>query len=320
MNWYKRQLKMSQRKIEFSEDQLQKLKQLSEQGVFLKELSKIFGVSVVTLRKIIKEYGQNWNIPSQIDKTRNINLKKWTQDELQVIKELLREGENYNQIAKLFNVSFPTIKSVNKRYHLVRDEEIKAIAEEKLRKKYEYITGLYLPSPKGKGLSLTQIEREYGVAAKTVIKALKELGLYEEFFRRPSDANRHRYESNPELGENHSRRMKEIHRNNPGMAEQHSQFMKQLFIDEPERANEFGNRIKSWWKQFEDEGGGNKLQNRLKSFPTREQAINSLKGFVMSKRSKNPNEDLESMAIYNKYMKIINDHTFPNEVQQEITV
>jgi len=71
-------------------------------------------------------------------------------------------------------------------------------------------------------------------------------------------------------------------------------------------------RMKQFWR---DMGG---LEGRLLSYPTRDKAITFLHGFF----NKIQKEEGATIAggIYNKYMDIINNYTYPDEIQQEETV
>ena len=60
------------------------------------------------------------------------------------------------------------------------------------------------------------------------------------------------------------------------------------------------------------------LEGRLLSFLTREQSVKFLNNFFHVIRKKDGPQI--AGAVYNKYMQIINDHTYPDEVQQGVTV
>jgi len=82
--------------------------------------------------------------------------------------------------------------------------------------------------------------------------------------------------------------------------------MKEKWEDEDYIENQRVKQRQSW----EARGG---LTGQLLSYPTRGQAVTYLNAFIFRIREENPQR---AGAIYNKYMSIINDHTFPDEVQQ----
>ena len=104
-----------------------------------------------------------------------MSVKKiWTNNELEKIKKMLEEGYNYVQIAQLFNVSPPTINSLNKKY---KWKDLKAEVD----KNDQLIANLYLLPPDGKGMSAIEIARKHGFQYRRIQDALKRLNLFNKW-------------------------------------------------------------------------------------------------------------------------------------------
>ena len=136
---------------------------------------------------------------------------------------------------------------------------------------------------------------------------------------------------NPELREESSRRSKQKYIDNPKIKEDISKTLKQRYIDNPELKEEISNREKQRYidnpelreqmskihkQRFIDYGG---WEGYLKLQSTRSKAIQLLNNLIhmIIKREGRTNN---SYRVYNKYMNIINNHTYPDEVQQGATV
>jgi len=216
----------------------------------------------------------------------------WSEDDLQKVKELYEKGYSSVYIAPLFGVNPATINKLNQKYKFVDFKKRK-------QEKYKWLAGLYLLPPDGEGMPASEIYKQHGISPKVVRLALKSLGK-EEKWRGNSEAGRKKFEDNPDLKKEISEKQKQYYRDNPEARQEQSKRIKQLFIDEPERT----------------ERG---LEGRLKSYNSRDEAINYLNGFIGNSINKavSPAQKSTAFHTYNKFMEIINSHTFPDEVQQQ---
>jgi hypothetical protein len=267
----------------------------------------------------------------------------WTDDQIETIKNLVNEGKSFREIGRMFGVHPKSISILNDK-HKWRD-----IKQERLD--YDRrVAKMYRLPPYGEGMGVIEILNTNGINARTIYNVLRRLGLEEEI-RDASYASKKRwqdpkqkeeqslrkkkfYEEHPEVGKEHGEMMKQRYIDNPEMREDHGKKIKQRWDNDPDLKKRQSDRIKKtyeenpqlrenksrqmkeWWKQFEDEHG-KKLENRLLYFDSRQKAINLLNGFVGSKYQ--TDSDI-AMAIKHKYLQIINDHTYPDEVQQPQTV
>lgn len=83
---------------------------------------------------------------------------------------------------------------------------------------------------------------------------------------------------------------------------------KQRFIDNPQIRENISNGVKQYWS---DIGG---LEGRLLSYSSRNEAYRYLMRFV--KYVEMEGDRQKAFAIWTVYKKIIDNHTFPDEVQQ----
>jgi hypothetical protein len=206
--------------------------------------------------------------------------REWSEEDLQTMKKLIEKGKSFRDIAIFFNTVHSTISQLNDKYQW-RD-----IKSEKM-KKNKMIADLYLLPPDGKGLLGNEIKEQYGFDAATIFRALKALGL-EDHYRGKNDPY------------SEGKRREKI----------------QNWNADPSNKQMISEKIKRWWDQFGTEQG-ERLKNRLLSYPTRQQAMNHLSGFVGSQNYDLNYDSKKTNAIYTKYQQIINNHTFPDEIQQE---
>jgi len=203
--------------------------------------------------------------------------RTWTEEELDRIKKLLEKGYSYTDIAEMFHVSRPAISYLNKKYKMV---DRSPFFDKKL-KEDEFISSLYLLPPYGEGMSAKDIREQYGFTAKKVMSALKRLGKIDEWRDRKDMWN-------DELRDHQRQNM--LRRFEEGYGE------------------ELSPKLQDYWDRIGRLGGF------LTSYPTREQAIAWLENFKARNYIENPQK---TMATYNKYMRIINNHTFPDEIQRQ---
>lgn len=210
---------------------------------------------------------------------------QFSDEELQRIGKMLQEGKSFRNIGRIYNVAQKVIMRLNDKYRW-RD------LEKERRERDDKILNLYLLPPKGKGLTAKEISRQTGIRLPSIKNTLKRLGLGDQI-RSVSDENKRRWQD-PEERAKQSIRTRQFFESNPKAGKDHSI------------------RMLEWWKQFESEEGG-KFENRLLSYPTRQRAINHLRGFMGREFGTDPQK---ANAVYGKYIQIINNHTYPDEIQQ----
>ena len=161
--------------------------------------------------------------------------RRWSKEDLDVIKELIEEGNSFPQIASLFNVNRSTIQDLNKKY------KWKDFKKER-DKKDKFIASLYRLPPNGKSMTTKAIFDRYGVNSRTIRSILKRLGISEEY-RDIGDASRLRF-TDPAQNEQLSTIQKQRHMDNPEIGENHSLYMQQQWKDNyPEGWKQFINRF-----------------------------------------------------------------------------
>ena len=115
----------------------------------------------------------------------------------------------------------------------------------------------------------------------------------------------------PEMREHLSKKRKEMWQD-PSFIENQKAKMKERWED-PQQHENASKAMKKVWKDI------GYLEGLLLSYPTRQQAINYLTNFIGNK-IQSEGKSRQIYMTYNKYLNIINNHTFPNEVQQNIPV
>lgn len=253
-------------------------KLLVEDGISYQNIADMFGVNRSAIRGLNRKY--KWVDPRP-------PTRGWTQEELDYIKKLIEEGKSFRSIAKIFGVISNTITALNRKYKWRDFDKERDNRDEKILELY------LLPEDGGRGLTKTEVQKRLRVSKPTIDEALRRFG-FEDKIRGQSEENVRRW-SNPEEREKQRSRITQFYENHPEAAAIHSQ------------------RMIEWWDQFGTERG-ERLKNRLLFSPSRQQAINILSSFVSSVRESNPQK---ASAIYNNYIKIINNHTFPDEVQPQ---
>ncbi len=282
MNWYKRQLKIAMPGGG------------AKRGWTADELEQIKNLILQGkgLRSIAKMFGVTKNTISQLNKK-----YKWREtqayrppiefspQDLQNIKKMIDDGISIPKIADFYNVSKHTIYNLNKKYKWID-------IDEEREKKDKLIANLYLLPPKGEGWTAAKIQERHGISLGGIKGALERLGLLDQYRSNPA-AQKQKYIDNPELKEELSR------------------IQKQRFIDNPELRRQMSQQMLDFWDRV------GRLEGFLLSYPTREQAVSWLEKFKWRNYKNSPQR---TMGAYNKYMKIIENHTYPDEVQQGVTV
>ncbi len=253
----------------------------------------------------------------------------WSSDQLEKIEKMINEGKSFREIARNLGVNFKQIEKLNKKYQW-RD------TKSDILKKYDLAASLYLLPPGGKGMSAKNIKEQYGITNSTIQKALKRLNLEDKWRGRgeaaklvdqkgrwndelredASEIQKQRFIDNIKLREDASKRQKQRFIDNPDLRKEYSRRMKQRFIDNPDLRKEHSERMLKKWKEW----GG--FEGRLKLAPNRESAVAILRNFIGAMRNKpnNPMDTSTAVNIHNFYLQIINEHTYPDEVQQGVTV
>jgi len=177
MNWYKRQLKIAKRI--WTDDDLQTIKELLEEGYPLDQIGELVGMSAVTMSRLNKEYGL-------VDfEAKKIEKDKW-------IKGLYLlppdgEGLSSKQISKQYGIPIKSIKRALKRFDLLD----------------QYRDRSWYDSPENKKrLSEIATERQNDPAYKGWM----------------SEMQKQRYIDNPDLHRQRSEQLKKVHLDNPQLA------------------------------------------------------------------------------------------------------
>jgi transposase len=289
MNWYKRQLKIADRPgRKWTEDELKIISDLLDEGNSYQDVSSLFGVSGYTIRDLSLKY--KWREPRS----------PFSPEQIEKIKRLVLNKISFDEVGRMFGVSGSTIQHLNKRY---RWRDIKTEKDDRDK----MIVDLYLLPPEGKGMSMNAIAKQYGIYPRTIQEALKRLGLSHKL-RDISEELTRIHELHPEISQQQGEAVRRRYIEDPQLRERASEREKQKYIDNPEIAGRISETVKNNWENM----GG--LEGRLLSYPHRSQAVNFLMGFVFRKREMG---ELDAAnRIFGKYMQIINNHTYPEEVNQ----
>jgi transposase len=292
MNWYKRQLKIAMPAARnFTPQEVDQIKDLVMQGKSYKSIGEMFGTSITPIKRLSKKYKWRESRPSY-------SQREFSEDDLQIIKELLADGESFREVAELFEVSRPVIQRLNDKHkwrekrifddtsssvskvtdlfrsglnvreisdrlnNEISQGQIRRILEkeglvqpparnsreeiERTRKergeKDKQIVHMYLPPPEGLGMSLIDIAKHFGTTSHTGIKkSLIRSGL--------GDRIRSKEESMDMSGGRD--RQKEFMRNwwkDPKNREEHIQKLKKKWQD-PEYARMQSEKHKKWWEE-----------------------------------------------------------------------
>ena len=155
---------------------------------------------------------------------------KISNDDIKIMEQFVREGFLFSEIASMFDISYSTISSYNKRYRW-RDLKKERSDRDNL------IIDLYMLPPRGKGLSAWKLLQQYGFGYKTIIGALSRHGLF-NFYRRLEDTNnsesqRQRYIDDTGLKDNLSKKQKQRYIDNPDLKNERSEFMIEYWKNYP---------------------------------------------------------------------------------------
>lgn len=326
MNWYKRQLKIAKlpterrvphNKINFSDDDLKIIKDLLDGGETFKEIGELFGVSRSVINRLNDKY--KWREKRVFDDPSSY---------IDRVVELHNKGLSYNGIRKELNneISLNQVRNILERKGLVPPIQRKSKEEyEKTKKersvKDEQIARMYLAPPKGKGMTMLDIAKYYGHNSHTAIKkSLIRSGLKDKIRTKDESAElsggkeRHREKMKnwwKEHGEEHMEKLMPIFQS-PEYRKMKSE-QSQKWWDENAWAKEYMSDVQK--ERWEEIGS---FENYIYMMDSREKALRLVKGFIGSKlgKEKSVEQRQQIFNMYGKYMKIIEDYTFPDEVQQ----
>jgi transposase len=204
--------------------------------------------------------------------------RKWTEEEINKIRKLVEKGDSFRSIAKLFGVSNHSISKLNNKYKWVD-------LNRKRDERDNFIADLYLSPPKGKGLSLAAIAKNYGISDMAVKKALERLGLSNELRDRHeawTPELRQRYSdlfsekwrdpsfreyidglrSDPSYIQEMSEKKTQWWKDHPEVRDEYSNNQKQRYEDNPQLRVDISNMMKEQWRNYP---GG--FQGFLSTFP-----------------------------------------------------
>ena len=97
------EIKMSA-KINFTQDEMSKMRDLYESGLSIPKIAKMFGVSYGTMWNRLNDTGVEMRKTSK-------GYRKSTQDEMSKMRDLYEFGLSSNDIAKMFGVSPETVRN-----------------------------------------------------------------------------------------------------------------------------------------------------------------------------------------------------------------
>jgi len=304
MNWYKQIIKEAfPKKIEFSEEDIEVIKELIEKGNSLRQVSEAAGVSKGVIERLDRKY--QWSQPA----------KKRIDDEYaQKIKDLVDKGYNFQRIIDSLPISFYHINKIIKDYNIPTNFfKPEPLSEEEKNEMERLYTE--------EGLGLLEIAKRMGRSDRTVSYYLTKKGIYKsdraavKFFK-PSEEDIKKIDywyTLPPKGEGRSlnwisgkfgvsvgsllRWFRKTGREIRSATEQ-----KQT----PATKDDMSLAQMLVW---EERGG---FKGYLQSLP-KEQAIRFLNRFVIVIFEENKGK---AMFIRDKYMKIINESNPPEETQQ----
>lgn len=235
-----------------------------------------------------------------------------SESEQDSVRDMLEEGYTLKSIADLLGFNPKTIVKLLKRYGI----NPKEIYDRRMGEKKNKIKKLY-----EEGKNVAEISRLMGEKYETIMDHLKRMGAYITQSKMPPPL---------EFTENEIRTIDMLYEKGVPITEIAKQFgtRKDRLIT---WFNNTGRSRKSKKEQFNTQYSRDKrtqitkdfwervgkLEGYLISLPSRPQAENYLNGVVNRMWNTNPQK---ASAIKRKYMEIINDHTYPDEVQQEVAV
>jgi len=310
---------------DFSDDELKIIKDLLDGGESFKEIGELFGVSRTVIQRLNDKH-----------KWREKMVPKDLSSYVYKVVEMFKRDMSIGQIKRELNgeITESQIRMILEKENLKdspRRNTREYIEEQKRErgKRDKQIAHMYLLPPKGLGKSLLDIAKHFGIKSHTAIKkSLIRSGL--------GDRIRSREESTNLSGgrDRQGQKIKEWWRDTENKA-RHIEKLKNKWRD-PDYAKMQSEKTKKWWdenewakeyysqmmfpimkKRWEDMPGepGEKFGYYLTSMDSKRKAVNCLNGFIASKYDENPEY---ASAMRNKYIQIINNHTYPDEVQQPV--
>jgi len=308
MNWYNRYIKIAMpAKRQWSEEELSIIRDLIEDGNSFRQISLLFNTDHNSISRLP-------GMRQLFEDTKNKKKEK----RLEEIRDLTDKGYSIQQISDISGIDINAVKKMIKEYNIPKNFNQPAkISIEKL----EEAKRLYMEED----LNVADISRLTGVNYTTILDFLKREGVY-------SKQREMRPDFNPTQEE--IRKIDSWYTFPPdGEGRSLIWISKQLGIGDSVLRRWFrktGRPIRSKEEQvrtqttrddmalsqmllWEQRGG---LEGHLKSM-SRDKAVSYLNGFLYRIYNENP---WRAISIKNKYMEIINNHTFPDEVQQGVSV
>lgn len=239
----------------------------------------------LTINDISKEVGVSRFSVNKVLKQYGTSKSRLTKDQIDEIAYFYENGVSVRELSEAYNITLNQVGNILKKKNIFdisrKYEEYKVDVRDEnkgdILRKYR------------EGYGVKELSREYGESIRAITSFFENNNIHIRS-REEQYAMEH-------FRQNASEKQKQFNRNNPEAVHEHSR------------------KMLEWWKQFGEESG-EKFKNRLLAYPTRQQAMNHLMGFVGSQ-----NEDPKNAnAIYTKYINIINNHTFPDEIQQPVSV
>ena len=309
---------------DFSDENLKIIKELLDEGNSFKEVGELFGVSRPTIQRLNDKY--KWR-----EKKVPKDLSPYVND----VVKMHDAGASLGEISRALGneIGITQVRMILIQQNRVppdvkKTKEEREEARRQRAEKDKQIAYMYLSPPEGLGMTMKDIAEQYlGHSSHMVVRqSLIRSGLGDKIRTRDESANlsggleRQRQRTkewwaNPENREKHTQKLREIARRPENR--QRASERTQKWWDENEWAKEYWSEMlspimKKRWEEMPGEPG-EKFGIYLTMMDSREKAISCLNGFVGSKYRQDPEY---ASAIKNKYMQIINNHTYPNEQQQ----
>jgi len=331
MNWYKQQIKIAMpRKSRITQDIIDRVVHLRKNtNMTIKQIGEEVGLSYVPVSKILKD--------------NNLIRPRVTKEQMEEIAYFYNDGTEVKELAEAYDLTVTTILTILKKekvYDPERSRRTQMVSVDEKNK--DIILEKYR-----QGYGVSELNREFGESVQAIRNLLKDNNVHIRTHKEQSLTDRSRQQASEkfknmwqdedkrehlinltrertqtdEYKEKRRQNMLEQMENDPSIKERLREQSKTLWEipgmrehliqksrearNTPEYKEQLSKRSLENWKQV----GG--LEGRLLSYPTREQSINFLNGFVGNLWETNPSQ---AGAIRNKYMEIINAHIFPSEI------
>ena len=305
MNWYKRQLKTAKR--QWTEEELSMVRELIEEGNSFRQISLLFDTDHDSIARLP---GMRQLFESSKNKNNDKKVKE--------IKDLASKGYGLQEMSDSLGLKLYTVKKIVKDHNIPNNN----IPHKKIPvEKVEEVKRLYT-----EGVDVLDISEMTGVNYSTAIYILKREGVYSRKREINPDFNPTQEEiiqidnwyALPPDGEGRS--LQWIERKlgiGAGVLSRWFRKTNRLIRSRSEQVGTQSTRDDMalakliWW---EEKGG---LEGYLQSVESRDIAIRILENFVRRVMFDEKKVG-HAWAIKSKYMNIINNHTYPDEVQAPV--